>query len=178
MTASIANRKEIIFGNKRIVEFDLTVGAYTGGSTGVSLDPSVFGISVVDIVIIEPSTDGYIYNYDYTNKSVMAYNSGGASQFTATVSAPSVTVTATGVHVSGPTGAGIQLQLTNSTTSGKISKTAATNRTIPLNTFGIPTPTAVLATAPTFSATTAQAALFEVSSATLSTAVHVLAIGN
>lgn len=177
MSYTISNRIETDFGNKRIVEFDIALGAYTGGGTGVSVDPSFFGMRNVDIVIIEPGTDGYVYEYDYVNKSFKAYQAGGAT-FSVTVSAPAITVSQANITVTGGAATGANLLLSTPTASGKIAKAAATNRTIPLVTFGIPLPSGVLATAPTFSAATAQANLTEVDSATLSVAVHCLAIGD
>jgi hypothetical protein len=179
MTATVSNRKETAFGTKRIVEFDVALGAYTGGGTGVSLDPTAFGMRNVDIVIIEPGTDGYIYEYDYVNKSMKAYMAGGVA-FSATVSAPAIAVTGAVHTVVGGIGAGTGplLSLTNGTVSGKLSKSEATNRLIPLAAFGLGASSGALATSPTFGAATAQASLAEVASATLSTAVHCLAIGD
>lgn len=177
MTATISNRKETAFGSKRIVEFDVALGAYTGGGNGVSVDPTAFGMRHVDIVLIEPGTDGYIYEYDYVNKTIKAYMAGGLT-FSATVSAPAITVSGVGVAVTGGAATGVNLLLTDKTTAAKIGKAAATNRTIPLGTFGVALASGVLATSPTFAAATAQASLAELDSATLSVAVHCFAIGD
>jgi hypothetical protein len=178
MTATISARKETAFGSKRIVEFDVALGAYTGGSTGVEVLPASLGMKHLDIVIIEPGTDGYVYDYDYTNFSIKAYMHGGTTTVSATVSAPSITVSGASMAVLATAGSPVALVLSNATASGALSKAAATNRTIPLVTLGVPLASGVLATAPTFSAATAQGSLVEVASATLSTAVHCMAIGD
>jgi len=178
MTATISNRKETAFGTKRIVEFDVALGSYTGGGTGVEVLPADLGMRHLDIVIIAPGTDGYVYDYDYTNKSFKAYMHGGASGVTATVSAPDVTMTATSVTVKATAGTPVPLLLTNATATGALGKATGTDLTIPLVTLGIPLISGVLATAPTFSGTSTQGSLAEVDSATLSTAVHCLAIGD
>jgi hypothetical protein len=177
MTISVTNRKETAFGSKRVVEFDIVLGAYTGGGTGVAVSPMEFGMRNVDIVLIEPGTDGYIYEYDYTNKSMKVYMAGGVA-FSATVSAPAITVTGAGTTIIGGSATGVALRLSDATTSAKLSKAAATNRTIPLATLGVAIASGVLATSPTFAATTAQSSLAELASATLSVAVHCLAIGD
>lgn len=177
MTATISARKETAFGSKRIVEFDVALGAYTGGGTGVEVLPADLGMRHLDIVIIEPGTDGYVYDYDYTNKSIKAYMH-GSTTISATVSAPAVTVSGVGVAVLATAGSPVALKISTGTATGALCKASATDRVIPLGTFGVSIASGVLATAPTFSGTTAQAGLIEVASETLAVAVHCLAIGD
>jgi hypothetical protein len=178
MTATISGKKETSFGNKRIVEFDVALGAYTGSGTGVSVAATDLGMRHIDIMLIEPGTDGYIYDYDYTNQSFKAYMHGSDAGLSPTIVAPAVTVSRSGIDVLATSGSPVALSVSNNTATGCLGKVAATDRTIPLLTAGIPLASGVLATAPTFSATTVQGSLNEVASATLSTAVHCLAIGD
>jgi hypothetical protein len=177
MTATVSNRKETAFGSKKIVEFDVALGAYSTG--GISVTPVNMGMRNVDIVLIEPGTDGYIYEYSYTTNKIKAYVCGGVG-LAVTVSAPTVTVTGAGTAIRGghATGPAEALVITNNTATGHIAKVGGSTRVIPLATFGQALPSGVLATAPTFNVATAQGTLDELATGTLSTACHCLAIGD
>jgi hypothetical protein len=74
-----------IFGNKRVVIADVTVGDGTDTFPvgGVSLTPANFGLKGIDFVSF---TQGkVVYTFDYTNNLFLAYTAAGSPGATATL---------------------------------------------------------------------------------------------
>ncbi len=176
MSATVSNIVTTVFGSKRIVKFDVALGAYTAG--GISVTPASLGLRRVDIVLFEPGTDGTEYQYNYTSSVVQAYTAGGNAISNVTMSAPTITVTGAAVVVSGAI-TNTPIFLSSNSNTAILTKNAATNRTIPLATLlGNAGTSGAVATGPSFLTTTSQGALVEVSGISLATACHALAIGD
>lgn len=95
MALTISNHKTSVFGNKRTSTFDVAFdSSYPTGGEPLSL--SNLGLSEVDIVLISQKS-GYMLEYDYTNKKVLAYRSAGFTP-AGTVAAPVFTGSALATH--------------------------------------------------------------------------------
>jgi hypothetical protein len=170
MAPTITNLKEIIFGNKRALIFDMAIGAVA--ATGVTLLPATLGLVEFETVLIEPS-GGYSYTYDLSTHKIYAFRQ-PASTSTGAITAP-ITVSQGAVTISGPAGGSErELQLSNDSASAFL--THASGSTLDALAIGIPKPTATIA--PTFAGGAGEAALAAASATlTVSTTARVLAIG-
>ena len=126
MALAISNSKTSVFGNKRISNFDVAFdSSYPTGGEPLSL--SNLGLSEVDIVLISQKS-GYMLEYDYTNKKVLAYRSAGFTP-AGSVAAPVFTGDALATHThkqqiaTGATAAA-------DSTSGALAKNAAGTETV------------------------------------------------
>lgn len=170
MTATITNLKERVFGNKRVVRFDIALGTYAAG--GISLVPGDVGLTQFELVMISPKS-GYSYTYNASTQKVMSFRQ-PASTSTGVIVAPIVT-TQGNITLTGPAGTGVVLEISSDTASGNLMKNSATARDIPFPTFGIPLPTAVIS--PVFTGGTSTTAVLAQATGALSTATRCLAIG-
>lgn len=78
VAASFSGDWQTSLGNRRGVSATLTFsGTYTTG--GESLTPANLGLGAIDVgsVLLNQGEDGYVFKYDYTNKKVLVYRSGG-----------------------------------------------------------------------------------------------------
>ena len=85
MTVDIKRRLK--HGNGCAVSAEVTFGTYATG--GESLTPADLGMSIIDTMNIE-NTGGRSFDYDKTNKKILAYGEGGSHThvFTGTVITP------------------------------------------------------------------------------------------
>ena len=94
MALTITDKALRKLGNAYAVVADVTFGAsYPTG--GESLTPAQFGLSVIDLMLIETST-GYLFQYDYTNSKLKAFYPRAAVAGTLAVATPALAHTATG----------------------------------------------------------------------------------
>lgn len=115
LTFTVSNSNVISAGNVKMsfgtIAFD---SSYPTG--GESFTPNDLRLKAVQMLIVEPA-NGYSFEVDYTNSKIKAYG------------VPTVTVTGGDASITA-------LGLGDDTNAGALSKTAATNRTIPGETFG------------------------------------------
>jgi hypothetical protein len=160
--ATISNKIESVFGNKRIVRFDAVFTAFATG--GASLTAADIGLERIELLLIAPN-GGKEFTYNYSTSKVKAFQQPAYGTPTGTFSVPAITVTAGDVTVTGGASAavGSKLRLTTDTATGALAKAITGDLTIPQATFGIPVETAALATGPVFTGVAnAQAAMTEV----------------
>jgi len=76
-----------VFGNKRVVTADLTVGDGTDTFpiAGVSLLPADFGLKQIEFISFGQGK--VVYTYDYTNHLLLAYTAAGSTGATVTLTA-------------------------------------------------------------------------------------------
>jgi hypothetical protein len=171
--ATITNRQENVFGDKRVVICDVALGVYA--AAGANFTPAMIGMRKFDLVLVSPA-GGYSYTWNSSTQKIMAFRA-PAGTSTGVITAP-ISVTMGNITLTGPAGTGAALFISNDTVSGTLGKEAATDRATADGGFGIPIPSAVIA--PTFvGGTSTQAVMPEVTGTpTLSTTARVLVIGD
>jgi hypothetical protein len=60
-----------VIGSQRLGIFNVTIGTYT--SNGLAYTPALFGLVRIDYLRLDPS-GGYIFETDYTNSKIKAYD--------------------------------------------------------------------------------------------------------
>ncbi|RLI16876.1 hypothetical protein DRO41_00255 [Candidatus Bathyarchaeota archaeon] len=101
MALTIRNKKYTVFGNKRVLFFDVDFGFFYHPG-GEELKPSTLGLQHFDFVDA-PSKGGYIFEFDYTNNKIkVLYPQGGEKVGThdggASVDSGDVQVTSTAAN--------------------------------------------------------------------------------
>jgi hypothetical protein len=74
---TLSNFKRTVFGNKRIVIADCTFGSTNYPAAGISLTPANLGLGTIEYLKAENGT--LVYQYDYTNKALLAYTPAAAT---------------------------------------------------------------------------------------------------
>jgi hypothetical protein len=148
LTVTLAGDWLSSLGNKRASNGTLTFdSSYATG--GESLTPANIGLGVIDSITFNQGEDGYVFKYIHSTQKVQVFR-------TATVTPTgSVAVTEGAVTVKGG-GGGEAMTLNPDSTSGVLTKAAATDRVIPRATLGFAASTAAFTGAPTTAAALAE----------------------
>ena len=73
-------------------------------AAGESLDLTAYGPSIIETVLIDPSSTGYVWQYDRTNKKLLAFEAGSdgaaldAVTYTTALSSTTIHITVTGTR--------------------------------------------------------------------------------
>ena len=91
-----------VFGNKRICTTTITMdgsSTWPADTNGLSLTPAMFGMSVLEQIMIDPGLSGVVFGYDYVNQKLHAYVQGTAGANTIMVEAQASTPASSVVRI-------------------------------------------------------------------------------
>lgn len=77
MALTVNVTRRIVSGNQRVVvgNIDFDSSYPTGGESFTAAD---LGLRVIDLVVLQSGSKGFVYEYDYTNSKVLVYTQGVA----------------------------------------------------------------------------------------------------
>lgn len=110
MALTVAVTRRVVAGDQNIVVGTLAFdSSYPTG--GESLTAANLGLRTIDLVLLQQSTVGFTYAYDYTNSKVLVYSQGYAHGTGGAVTLDDYPITAgpgvtSGISISLTTGAG------------------------------------------------------------------------